>query len=274
MNSPYTLPDGNVAIAFSGGRTSAYMLYHVIQANRLDAVNSDRVCVTFQNTGAEADETLDFVQECSDRWGLRIVWVEYRPQKPLYEVVNHNSASRDHEPFDALLARKKMLPNIAMRFCTQELKIKPARRHCLSLGWQHWTVARGIRADEMRRAATSKDKRITNWHPMVQAGVTKSMVAEFWRNQNFGLRLPHLENGNPFGNCVVCPLKSEHAKSLAYRERPKSFAWAEAKEAQIGATWRDGLPLRAIRENVERQGDWIFDTEGALCQANDGECTG
>ena len=76
MISPYTLPDGNVAIAFSGGRTSAYMLYHIIQTNGLDAVNSDRVCVTFQNTGAEADETLDFVHECGERWGVRIVWVE------------------------------------------------------------------------------------------------------------------------------------------------------------------------------------------------------
>ncbi len=25
---------------------------------------------------------------------------------------------------------------------------------------------------------------------------------------------------------------------------------------------------------VERQKDWIFDTEGVLCQADDGECTG
>lgn len=274
MTSPYALPAGNVAIAFSGGRTSAYMLYQIIQANGLDAVNSDRVCVTFQNTGAEAHETLDFVQECAERWGVRIVWVEYRPHKPLYEVVSHNSASRDHEPFDALLDRKKMLPNVAMRFCTQELKIKPARRYCLSLGWKHWTVARGIRGDEAHRATVSKDDRITNWHPLFRSGVTKEMVSEFWRGQPFNLRLPHIENGNPFGNCVVCPLKSEHAKSLAYRERPKSFAWAEAKEVQIGATWRNGLSLRAIRENVDRQGDWVFDTEGALCQAEDGECTG
>ena len=32
MNS-YVLPDGNVSISFSGGRTSAYLLHEIIQAN-------------------------------------------------------------------------------------------------------------------------------------------------------------------------------------------------------------------------------------------------
>lgn len=30
--SPYALPEGSVAIAFSGGRTSAYMLHQIIEA--------------------------------------------------------------------------------------------------------------------------------------------------------------------------------------------------------------------------------------------------
>lgn len=32
-SSPYTLPDGNVQIAFSGGRTSAYLLHQILDAN-------------------------------------------------------------------------------------------------------------------------------------------------------------------------------------------------------------------------------------------------
>lgn len=28
-----------------------------------------------------------------------------------------------------------------------------------------------------------------------------------------------------------------------------------------------------LRKFMERQGDWALNTEGALCQANDGECT-
>ena len=68
--NPYTLPDGHVAIAFSGGRTSAYMLHHILEAN---GGLPERAVVSFQNTGREMPETLDFVQECGDRWGVRIV---------------------------------------------------------------------------------------------------------------------------------------------------------------------------------------------------------
>jgi len=272
--NPYTLPEGNVAIAFSGGRTSAYMLHHIIEANGLDEVNSDRVVVSFQNTGREMPETLDFVQEVGERWGVRVVWLEYRPTKPLYEVVSHNSASRNGEPFDALISRRKMLPNTAMRFCTQELKILTARRYCMSLGWKSWTTARGIRADEDHRATESKDKRITNWHPLCDAGARDKDVRRFWLMQPFRLRLPFIEQGNPFGNCDGCFLKSEADKAALTRFHPDRAAWWASHERNIGATFRDGMSMTKLADFIDRQGDWIFETEGALCQADDGECTG
>lgn len=272
MKSPYTLPDGNVAIAFSGGRTSAYMLHQILEAN---GDLPDRVVVSFQNTGREMPETLDFVQECGERWGVKIVWLEYRPTKPLFEQVNHNSASRNGEPFDALISRKKALPNIAQKFCTQELKVLTARRYLFRrLGWRSWVNARGIRADEAHRATDSVDNRIVNWHPLVRAGVASAHVAAFWAMQPFGLRLPNVGRNNPFGNCDGCFLKSEESKALLAREYPDRFAWWEAHERALGATFRDRQPLRRTRQMVERQGDWIFDVEGALCQAEDGECTG
>lgn len=269
--SPYTLPEGNVAIAFSGGRTSAYMLHQILDAN---GDLPDRVVVSFQNTGREMNETLDFVQECGDRWGVRIVWLEYRADKPWHEIVSHNSASRNGEPFDMLIAKRRMLPNIDMRFCTQEMKVKTARRYCRSLGWKSWTTARGIRADEKHRATTSKDKRIQNWHPLFAAGVNKIQIADFWRRQPFGLRLPHLENGNPFGNCDGCFLKSEADKAALIRHHPERAEWWAAHERKIGATFRNKMDLTKLAEFIDRQGDWIFETEGALCQADGGECTG
>ena len=71
--SPYLLPPGNVHIAFSGGRTSAYMLRQILDANPGMVGNSD-VVVTFQNTGREMPETLDFVAEVGARWGVQ--WSE------------------------------------------------------------------------------------------------------------------------------------------------------------------------------------------------------
>lgn len=54
-DSPYLLPDGNVQIAFSGGRTSAFMLHQILEAN--GGIPEDRCEVTFQNTGRESNFT-------------------------------------------------------------------------------------------------------------------------------------------------------------------------------------------------------------------------
>lgn len=269
--NPYKLPEGNVQIAFSGGRTSAYMLHHILEAN---GDLPDRVQVCFQNTGREMPQTLDFVQECGERWGVPIVWLEYLADKPWFERVSHNSASRNGEPFNTLISKRKMLPNTAMRFCTVEMKIKTARRYCKSLGWDVWHTARGIRHDEKHRATTSNDKAIINWHPLVVAGVTKQDISDFWSVQPFNLRLPMLEHGNPFGNCDGCFLKSEADKAELIRQHPERAQWWIDHEEKIGATFRDRMPLKSLADFVDRQGDWIFDTEGALCQADDGECTG
>jgi hypothetical protein len=270
-SNPYTLPDGNVQIAFSGGRTSAYMLHQILEAN---GDLPDLAQVVFSNTGREMPQTLDFVNEVGLRFGVNIIWLEYRGTTPWFARVSHNSASRNGEPFDILIAKRKMLPNTAMRFCTVEMKIKTARRYCRHLGWAKWSTARGIRADEVRRATGSQDKVIINWHPLVAAGVVKDDISKFWADQPFGLKLPSIENGNPFGNCDGCFLKSEASKAELIRKYPERAQWWIDHEKRMGATFRDKMPLEQLASFIDRQGDWAFDTEGALCQADDGECTG
>ena len=123
MTNPYILPQGNVLISFSGGRTSGFMLRQIIESNNGIPV---RAKVVFANTGREMPETLDFVHECGERWNVPITWLEYAraDNKVTFDVVNHNSASRRGEPFDAVLAKTGILPNVFRRFCTQELKVK------------------------------------------------------------------------------------------------------------------------------------------------------
>lgn len=279
----YLLPEGNVQISFSGGRTSAYMLHQILEAN--GGIPEDRCVVMFQNTGREMEQTLNFVHEVGQRWGVMITWTEYRATAPFFEVVGFQGASRKGEPFDALIDKKQYLPNQQSRFCTQELKIRTAKRYLRSIGWDRWTAAVGIRADEPHRLGKPAPKeRWTNWHPLAAAGVTKQMVGDFWRAQPFDLQLPNVRGNCWLGNCDGCFLKSERSQAVLARDFPERHAWWEAAEARIGrletqkgrpadnSTFSKRFAKRELREFMERQGDWALETEGALCQADDGEC--
>lgn len=280
---PYILPEGNVVLAISGGRTSAYMLRKIIEANPdfFDRIAAGTLVVSFQNTGREMPQTLDFVQEISEWWRVPIVWLEYRPDSPRFEVVNHNSASRDGEPFEALIRKRKGLPYKFARFCTAEMKVHASSRYLRSLEWDRWTCAIGIRADEGRRIPKNPPReRFTLWHPLFNAGVTKRDVSAFWKRQPFDLRLPNVNGRTSLGNCDGCFLKSEASLAALAREHPDRFAWWVRMEALVKENGWGGKnqvftyarPYAELQSFIDRQGDWIFDTEGALCQADDGEC--
>ncbi|KPW99803.1 Phage-related protein [Pseudomonas savastanoi] len=104
--SPYKI-SGTTVVSFSGGRTSAYMLRQVLDAND----DLDDLIVTFANTGKEHPATLDFVNECARRWQVLIVWLEYRDDDLGFAIVTYETASRDGEPFEALIRKRSYLPN-------------------------------------------------------------------------------------------------------------------------------------------------------------------
>lgn len=267
--SPYLLPEGNVQIAFSGGRTSAYMLHSILEAN---GGVPDRVQVTFQNTGRERPETLDFVAEVSRRWQVEITWLEYRAAKPLFEVVGYQGASRNGEPFDALIAKKQALPNQHKSWCSSELKTLTAKRYLYrALKWKSWHSAVGFRHDEPHREPF-KDNRSTTWLPLRAAKVSKHDVALFWRGQPFDLNLPLVRAKTVGGNCDFCFKKSEAVIAAGLRDEPDRAMWWLNKEVEQKHAFSDRFTRSELLQTVQRQGDWIFDDENFLCQADNGEC--
>jgi 3'-phosphoadenosine 5'-phosphosulfate sulfotransferase (PAPS reductase)/FAD synthetase len=219
------LIQGPATIAFSGGRTSAFMLYRILQTH--GGQLPDDVVVCFANTGKERPETLDFVAECGRRWNVNIIWLEYRDTESGFEIVNHNSASRNGEPFEALIAKRRFLPNGVARFCTVELKIRTQQRYVREvLGWEHWTTVIGFRADEMRRVekACARDEagkdRFRTIAPLAPAGIKKADVMAFWRQQPFDLQLKQHE-----GNCDLCFLKNRAKLREIMSDRPDLAQW-------------------------------------------------
>ena len=115
MKNPFVIDEPTV-ISFSGGRTSAYMLWRVLEAN--EWVLPDQAIVCFANTGKEEEATLQFVKDCEKHWNVKIHWVEFRDDENKFAEVTFETASRNGEPFEQLIIKKKYLPNPVTRFCT------------------------------------------------------------------------------------------------------------------------------------------------------------
>ena len=245
MNNPFKIIEPT-CISFSGGRTSAYMLWRVLQSNGGKLPDDAIVC--FANTGKEAPETLDFVNECSVRWNVPITWLEYRwaeETKDRFKVVTYETASRNGEPFFEMIQQngKPFLPNPVMRICTVRLKIKPFIAYLKSIGWESWDNLVGIRADEQRRAAKIRAnpgedggaiKYVERYMPLVDAGVTKGMVGDFWRSQSFDLGLPNNNGVTMHGNCDLCFLKPAQQIQTLIAEKPERAVWWIEMERFVG----------------------------------------
>lgn len=230
-------------INFSGGRTSGLLLYGMLQ----DGLPED-THVVFCNTGKEHEKTLDFVRECSVRWSVPIRWLEWTPEKPHFKEVNYETASRNGEPFSALVEKRKFLPNVMTRFCTQEMKLKTEYRFARSLGWDEWDSYVGIRADEPRRVARIRarndtgQERMEKIMPLADNGVTREHVMEFWRSQPFDLQVP-----DGYGNCDMCFLKGQSILAKIAREEPHRVDWWAAQEDARKATFiKNGVKYRNL----------------------------
>lgn len=275
MTDPYLI-EGPALIAFSGGRTSAYLLKHILDA--YGSALPSNVIACFANTGKEMPQTLDFVRDCGVRWNVPIVWLEYDPTgatQRKFRVVSHGTASRRGEPFEALVRERKYLPNPVTRFCTTTLKIRVLRDFARSLGWEHWTNAIGLRYDEARRVAKIKDQR-ERWEttaPLFAAGITKEHIAAFWKAQPFDLALPNIDGKTPAGNCDLCFLKSSKTISALLRSDPSLADWwirmeEEARPSKpLGAFFRKDRPsYRKLREAVKHHCDRDFGERDALAE--------
>jgi len=233
-------------INFSGGRTSAYMTRRLID-------EGGKYLVTFQNTGKEMPQTLDFINECDKMWNLNILWLEYRFGNG-FEVVTYETASRNGRPFAELIAHnKQFLPNQRMRYCTRELKINTLKRYLKSIGIKEYTSFNGIRYDEPRRWAKIKASEYDVELPLVKWKTTKADVLKFWKEQEFDLMV-----NEPYGNCDCCFLKGKGKLAIIAKEKPELLDWWISQEKN--STFKKEISYEQIRDKAQQQiGLWDND---------------
>ena len=260
-------------VAFSGGRSSAYML-HILETEEPDP---NRI-VLFYNTGKERPETLEFVAEVAARWQIGITWLEYdynpaargtkNDPRHGYKIVNFDTAARNGEPFEKLIAVSQFVPNFHRRRCTQELKVKTAERYLKrERGMKRGSYVEllGIRYDEPRRwqkAMAADDCRI--YYPLVPRRVTKATVADFWRAQPFDLGI-----ASERGNCDLCFLKGTANLIETIRDDPTAANWWIEQERKTGNAFNDRHTYQDLVTQAEMQAP-LFDLSPAVdCYCGD-----
>lgn len=239
-----------ILISFSGGRTSAYMLWLILQWREfLDVI------VVFANTGKESEGTLQFVRDCAINFNVEIIWVEGFPVsekgwKVSYKIVDFGAANRTGQPFEDMIA-KLGIPSTAAPFCSDQLKRKVILSYIRSLGWKDFYVAIGIRADEIDRVNPKwKEKKLL--YPLVHLNITKPIILDYWRVATFDLLLEHKDDGN----CDNCWKKSQKTLVGNMRRRPESFDWWEKMHHKYGdlaprpAQKKMSPPFRFFRGNM------------------------
>lgn len=233
----------NVLVSFSGGRTSSFM------ANWLINNSKDNLIFVFANTGKELPETLDFINECDQRWNLNIKWIEYDSfdeygKRNWFKVVDYETASRQGEPFEKFI-EKEGIPNKVRPICSSRLKeiaIEKFVRHVIK--WKDWFTAIGIRYDERHRInwKTAKERRFL--YPLTtDFPCSKYFVRHWWDTQPFDLNLNDYQ-----GNCDFCWKKSHRKLITMIREGFDPSWWIEQEQKSEFNFYREDVSMLDLIE--------------------------
>ena len=223
----------SLVVSFSGGRTSGYLTNRLLKEEKKHWKD---ILVIFANTGQEHEKTLEFINNCDERFGFNTVWIEAvthlgERKSATSKIVDFKTASRDGVPFEGVIS-KYGIPWSKAPHCTRELKEQPIKHYLRSIGLdlKDRYMAIGIRADESHRMAKNATKH-NLIYPLIDWDIEKEDVLDWWETQNFDLEIPeHL------GNCVWCWKKSYKKLMTVMTEHPEYFEFPEKMEKKYGKT--------------------------------------
>lgn len=230
-------------VSFSGGETSGYMLWWILK----NWQKKYEIKVAFANTGQENEETLLFVEKCSELFNVNVVWVEavVNPENKkgtTHKIVNFETASRNGEPFKAVIA-KYGIPNPSFSHCNREMKLNALNSYMKSIGWKKYYSAIGIRVDEFDRMnAKRKEKKLI--YPLISdKPMSKGKINQWWNLQPFRLKLKGYQ-----GNCKTCWKKSDAKLYTLINENKSQFDFFEEMEKK----YENFVPESRLKLMTER----------------------
>jgi hypothetical protein len=264
--------------SLSGGKTSSYMAkhypadYNIFALVRIEAeyckpkdvsivkYASDKIGMDFIAT-AESDKTLYVMRDLEQLIGKEIIWTT-------------------GETFESVILKKKALPNLMMRFCTTEMKIKPIFEYCQKEIKQVVEMQIGFRYDEKERANSQNTKfktvigQSTNsrnkwaeieWrsckYPLIENAIGHYQVVQWAKTT--GLIFPE------DSNCVGCFWKPLQQLRKNWEDEPQKMRWFAEMERKMKRKFKKEMSYDNVKK-IGLQQDFFFGT-GSGCQA--GFCT-
>ena len=249
-----------ILIAFSGGRTSGYMTWWMLNIHFKAVWNEELkmhvgtdenglkvgLIICFANTSKENPKTLEFVNNCDIYFGFHTVWLEGvwsekwgAGNGTRHKIIDFISAKRNGEVYRSMIV-KHGIPNVKNPICTREMKtytIQSYLKRDCKLKRKNYETAIGYRADEPKRFNTPKKRKkqhrerqiyfLADVHP-----TTKLQVHGWWKLQPFDLDLEEHQ-----GNCTKCFKKSENKLIVIEGEELKSGitdTWYSDIEKEFG----------------------------------------
>lgn len=236
-------------VLFSGGRTSAFLAKYMKEHPHY------KNCIfVFMNTGKEREETLQFADKCDKEFGLNLVYLEAlvnneKGKGTTYTIVDFETASRNGEPFEAML-KKYPLPNNIASNCTRELKQRPIDAY-LRDNYKDFDIIKvvGIRADEAHRKSVNAEIEKVIYPLCDEVKIDSRFIRNWWEKQSFDLGLKDYQ-----GNCDLCFKKSLKKRLTIIKENPESAKWWLEMEQKYSSEEIPRFDLRtnkSIEELVE-----------------------
>lgn len=241
-------------VSVSGGETSLFMAIWLW----LHKQDEYEMIFVFANTGQENEETLLFLKQCAEYFGINIIWIEADVKEgkgngTRFKVTDFENASRNGEPFEAVI-KKYGIPNTSFLHCTRELKMNPIKAYAKSIwGKEKYYLAIGVRIDEFDRMNANKDKLLIIY-PLIakeMQPMTKPMINFWWKQQPFRLNLKGYQ-----GNCITCYKKSDKKLFQIAKENPKSFDFFDRMEQQYGKGQQIFRKNRTTKMLLEEAKKW------------------
>lgn len=203
-------------VSFSGGRTSAYLVYLMEQRR----MSGEDIHYVYMDTGAEHPKTYEFIRNIVRHWNIDLHCLRVIPDPEMgkassYEELSVDDIGPDLIPWIRML-NKYGHPYVGGAFCTDRMKSVPFTKYCQErFGKGNYHTWLGIRVDEPNRIRDSP------WFSYLAdiSDFEKQDILDWWEEQPFDLGIQeHL------GNCVFCIKKSMQKVALATMDEPELAA--------------------------------------------------